>query len=300
MNLNNTVLKIASVFIALVVWFIVATSEQQEVSFYVPVKFVKEPDGLKAFTDTNLLSVLVKGSKISMKSLSFNDIKIEIDTSNFKSGDYLYRIKPSDIVLPSGISLIRVEPQDIRFTVDKVGKKTVKLVPSFLGELKNGFKIVGVNITPSYVTAFGTSKKIKNIDSVETLPINITDVDKNIKINIGVKLNEVITNTNPSEVTVEIRVAENIVDKQIMDFDIELKGLKDKFRDKLILQNKKVSFTLKGRSDKVENIEKVKAYVDVSKIDKAGRYELPVFVETIDDVEVYNIKPSKLIVEVKR
>ncbi|MCA1932447.1 MAG: hypothetical protein LDL13_02575 [Calditerrivibrio sp.] len=300
MNLNNTVLKIASVLIAVVVWFIVATSEQQEVSFYVPVKFVKEPEGLKAFTDTNLLSVLVKGSKISMKSLSFNDIKIEIDTSNFKSGDYLYRIKPNDITLPSGISLVRVEPQDIRFIVDKVGKKTVKVLPSFLGELKSGFKIVGVSITPSYVTAFGTSKKIKNIDSVETLPINITDIDKSIKMNIGVKWNEIITNTNPSEVTVEVRVAENIVEKQISDFDVVVKGVKDKFTDKLILENKKVSFTIKGRSDRVENIEKVKVYVDASKIDRVGRYELPVLVETGNDIEVYNIKPSKVMVEVKR
>jgi len=92
-TLNNNILKILSVIIAIIVWFVVATSEQQEVSFYVPIKFVSEPEGLKAFTDVNLVSVLVKGPKVSMKSLSFNDIRIEIDVSSFKSGEYLYRIK---------------------------------------------------------------------------------------------------------------------------------------------------------------------------------------------------------------
>lgn len=112
--LNNNILKVISILIAVVVWFIVATSEQQEVSFYVPVKFKNEAEGLKAFTDTTLLSVLVKGPKVSMKSFTFNDIKIEIDLRDFKSGEYLYRIKPTDVLLPSGIHLIRVEPQDIR------------------------------------------------------------------------------------------------------------------------------------------------------------------------------------------
>jgi len=172
--INNNILKIISVIIAVIVWFIVATSEQQEVSFYVPVKFKNEGEGLKAFTDTSLISVLVKGPKISMKNFTFNDIKIEIDLSNFQSGEYLYRIKPTDVMLPSGIHLIRLEPQDIRIMIDKLGKKTVKVIPSFIGDLKDGYKISSVVITPSYVTIYGTSKKIKALESVETLPINIS------------------------------------------------------------------------------------------------------------------------------
>jgi YbbR domain-containing protein len=288
------------VIIAIIVWFVVATSEQQEVSFYVPIKFVSEPEGLKAFTDVNLVSVLVKGPKVSMKSLSFNDIRIEIDVSSFKNGEYLYRIKPKDVILPSGISLVRVEPQDIRFIIDKVGKKMMKVVPSFIGEVKDGFKIVRVTINPSYVTVFGTSKKIKNIDSVETLPINISNLDKDMKIKVGIKLNEIITTAKPSEVDVDIKVSENIISKEITDFDIYMEGLDKRLNNKVILKKKKVSFVIRGRSDKLNNLDQLKAVVDLSKINKSGLYEVHVQIKGIDDVEVIDVIPSVVRVEVKR
>jgi len=115
---------------------------------------------------------------------------------------------------------VRVEPQDIRFIIDKDWEKMMKVVPSFIGEVRDGFKIVRVTINPSYVTVFGTSKKIKNIDSVETLPINISNLDKDMKIKVGIKLNEIITTAKPSEVDVDIKVSENIISKEITDFDI--------------------------------------------------------------------------------
>ncbi len=297
--LNNLALKIISIVIAVIVWFIVATSEQQEVSFYVPVKFKNEAEGLKAFTDTNLISVLVKGPKISMKNFTFNDIKIEIDLSNFQSGEYLYRIKPTDVMLPSGIHLIRVEPQDVRIMIDKLGKKTVKVIPSFIGEVKDGYKISSVTISPNFVTIFGTNKKIKVLESVETLPINISDLDKNIKQKIGIKLNEIISDSKPKEVEVEIKVTENIITKNISNYGLTLQNLNPSFKIKSLSPDK-VDISIRGRSDRLNNLEGLKLYVDLSGITKEGKYEFPISASKVEGIEVVEIYPNRIKIEVRR
>lgn len=297
--LNNLALKIISIIIAVIVWFIVATSEQQEVSFYVPVKFKNEAEGLKAFTDTNLISVLVKGPKISMKNFTFNDIKIEIDLSNFQSGEYLYRIKPTDVMLPSGIHLIRVEPQDVRIMIDKLGKKTVKVIPSFIGEVKDGYKISSVTINPNFVTIFGTNKKIKVLESVETLPINISDLDKNIKQKIGIKLNEIISDSKPKEVEVEIKVTENIITKNISNYGLTLHNLNPSFKIKSLSPDK-VDISIRGRSDRLNNLEGLKLYVDLSSITKEGKYEFPISASKVEGIEVVEIYPNRIKIEVRR
>lgn len=297
--INNNILKIISVIIAVIVWFIVATSEQQEVSFYVPVKFKNEGEGLKAFTDTSLISVLVKGPKISMKNFTFNDIKIEIDLSNFQSGEYLYRIKPTDVMLPSGIHLIRLEPQDIRIMIDKLGKKTVKVIPSFIGDLKDGYKISSVVITPSYVTIYGTSKKIKALESVETLPINISGVDANLKQKVGIKVGEIISDAKPGEVQVELKIVENIIVKNLNNLSFILENLNPHFKVVRINPDR-VDLSVKGRSDKLNSLDNLKLFVDLSKINKDGIYELPIKVTGIEGVEVVDILPSKIKIEVRR
>lgn len=300
MTLSNTFLKIISVIIAIIVWFIVVTSEQHEVSFYVPIKFSNEPQGVKGFTDTNLISVLVKGPKMTLKNLTFNDIRVVIDLSNFKSGEYLYRIKPNDIILPSGISLIRVEPQDIKITIDKVVKKTVKVVPSFIGEVKNGYKIFGVSVTPNHVTAYGVGKKIKLIDSIETLPINISDLGENYKTKIGLKLNDVISGTAPNEVVVEIKITENIVQKEYSGIDVSVEGIRKDLMGKMKLHEKTVDIVVKGRSDGVDQIEELKPFLDLSTISKYGIYDIPVKIKVPEGVEVVSVKPQKIKVEVKK
>lgn len=297
--INNNILKIISVIIAVIVWFIVATSEQQEVSFYVPVKFKNEGEGLKAFTDTSLISVLVKGPKISMKNFTFNDIKIEIDLSNFQSGEYLYRIKPTDVMLPSGIHLIRLEPQDIRIIIDKLGKKTVKVIPSFIGDLKDGYKISSVVITPSYVTIYGTSKKIKALESVETLPINISGVDGNLKQKVGIKVGEIISDAKPGEVQVELKIVENIIVKNLNNLSFVLENLNPHFKVVRINPDR-VDLSVKGRSDKLNSLDNLKLFVDLSKINKDGIYELPIKVTGTEGVEVVDIIPSKIKIEVRR
>ncbi|MCX8084937.1 MAG: CdaR family protein [Calditerrivibrio sp.] len=298
MMLSNNLLKLISILLAIIVWFIVATSEQQETSFYVPVKFKNEMEGLKAFTDTNLVSVLVKGPKISMKSFTFNDIKIEIDLSGFQHGEYLYRIKPSDIILPSGISLIRVEPQDVRITIDKVGKKQVKVVPSFVGELKDGYKIVSVNINPQTVTIFGTNKKIRLLENVETLPINLSDASRSFKQKIGIKVTDVISDAKPQEVEVEVKIAENIIEKTFFNIPVLLErpwgGLR--FR---VLSKDRVDITVKGRSDKIISLDNLSIKANTTGITQKGIYNVPLKVLNLPgDVELLQVEPKSIKIEV--
>ncbi|PMP69331.1 MAG: hypothetical protein C0187_07455, partial [Calditerrivibrio nitroreducens] len=164
---------------------------------------------------------------------------------------------------------------------------------------KDGYKISSVTITPSHVTVYGTSKKIKALESVETLPINISGVDASLKQKVGIKVGEIITDAKPNEVQIELKVVENIIVKNLNNLSFVLENLNPHFKV-IRINPDRVDLSVRGRSDKLNSLDNLKLFVDLSKINRDGIYELPVKVAGIEGVDVVDITPSRIKIEVRR
>jgi len=98
---------------------------------------------------------------------------------------------------------------------------------------------------------------------------------------------------------VEIKISENVINKVLSNLEIDYDNLKPGFKVRAISRDK-FNVDIKGRADKINSVEKVRLYVDLSHITKEGKYELPVLSSKIDGVEVLNIYPDKIKLEVKK
>jgi len=300
MLLNNIFLKVLSVILAISMWLIVATSEYDQIQFSVPVKLRNVPDSRVAVTDENLINVTLRGPRLILNSLSYNDINVEIDVSNFTSHTTEYRIKDSDISIPSGVEVVRVSPPSVNITIDNIISKKVDVSPFFVGEPAKGFKVHTLEIKPSAVVVEGAATLLNNITTIETLPINLSGKFKKVNYSVGMKRINGIKNIDPPQVEVVVTFQEDIVQQEFKNISIIMRNQKEGYTYKLL--TKKADITVKGRSDILnsENVVKnMTLYVDVSGLEE-GQYLRDIKSESTIKVDIVAISPSKARLEVLR
>lgn len=292
---NNLMLKIISVVLAIGLWLYVYTSDYTEMSFNVPVKVVNLNENLVAINESGLVNVVLRGPNFSLKSISFNDIKINVDGSNFEVGKMSYRIRLNEIKVPAGITVIKVEPSEIHFTIDKLIKKKVKVNPTFIGEPLKGYKVESVKVNPEYVELQGSERLLSKLEYVDTFPINLSSRYEPLVYSVGLKLPEGSKVIDNNLVEIIVKFTEDIVEYTISDLKLKVKGEKKNFKYEFI--DKDVTVRLKGRSDRLNanNIKNVvELFVDVSHIEQPGIYLLKVDRVLKTNVEVIDIKPEKV------
>ncbi len=297
---SNLSLKIFSVLIALVLWFVVSTSDISDMKVYVPVKLINISEGYVAVTDDSLIYVHIKASNMILKNLNHNDIKISIDVSNFKTGTTRYRIKKDDIKVPGGVEVIETEPQEIFITVDKLVNKKVRVVPTFIGEPREGFKIANVKSFPDTVTVQGAKSKIGDKDFIETLPINISGRSETMIYGIGMKMGDGFKSVSPEQIEVYITFKEDIVTKTIENYPVEIKAA-DNQTFKYTLLPKKVKIKISGRKDKMKDKyikDKIKLFVTMDNETGAGKYLKQIKYKS-NDLKIISIEPSQVRIEVE-
>lgn len=298
---NNLLLKTTSVILAIGLWFFVATSDYTEVSFTVPIKIENLNDNMVAINKTGLVNVVLRGPNFSLKNMSYNDIKVSIDASNFNVGEIKYRVKTSEVKVPAGIDVVEIVPSEVVFLVDEVITKIVKINPTFIGEPLKGYKVSSVKMIPESVELQGAKRILSKLDFIDTLPINLSSRYETLIYSVGLKLPDGVNLAENTQVDAVVKFSEDIVEYSFNDFVINFRGANPDLKYRII--DNEINVKVKGRSDRLnsDNTKKLlELYVDVSKILKPGKYLLKIDKLLKDDIEVVSITPDKVRVEVER
>lgn len=296
--LNNLHLKIVALLIAVTLWLSIVTGEFQEISLYVPVKLTNIPEGYVAVTDEHLINVHAKGPKSLVSEEKFSDVNIELDVSSMKPGYTDTMIKPDEIKMPPGIIVTDVQPSNIQIIVDSLILKEMKVAPTFIGEPALGYKVGSVTVYPENVKVKAAQSKIAEQNTVETLPVNLTDKKDPITYSIGMKSYEGIQEYMPPQVEVFVTFKEDIQEKEFDGIPIRPvllhNGLKAKISDTLKI---KVS----GRVDLLQDdVLKSELYptVDMSGVKSKGKYLRKININDSKLFKVLKVEPEKVRVEV--
>jgi len=296
--LNNLHLKFTAVFIAVLLWLSLVTGEFQEISLYVPVKLTNIPEGYVAVTEDHLINVHAKGPKALIGEEKFTDVNIEINVAGMKPGYTNSIINVDDIKMPPGIQVVDVEPKSIEIIVDTLILKSMKVAPTFIGEPAIGYKVGSVNVFPENVQVKAARSKIESQNTVETLPVNLSDKRDPITYSIGMKPYEGIQEYIPSQVEVFVVFKEDIQEKEFENVPVRAlqlqKGLSAKIKDDIKIK-------VVGRVDLLEDsVLKSELYpsVDLSTIRAKGKYLRKIKVNDSKLFKVLKIEPEKIRVEV--
>ena len=304
--------KVIAVFFAILLYMKVSTQlGEEQILQRIPINVVPHGniDVMNFYPET--VDITVRGSKQKIRLLTPSDIRIEIPITETVLKQHNFQINKSFsidisdqyIKLPPGINLIRTTPNDITIHCDKRISKEVKVEVAFKGTPPIDYERGEVTTIPKTATLTGPESILKDIKTIPTAPVYLdkTTVD-NFMVDRKLQSVDEKILVSPSSVQVKVEIYK-VMGTSVFD-NIPVNILLGKENAKLgfkpTLLSNTVNITLRGPNSELEMLaeEQIKAFVDISKFNKPGIYQVKVDCWTNDPrINVKFIEPAMLNVE---
>lgn len=295
---NKTLLKILSILIALGMWVMVVSGHEETKEMTVPVRLINIPQSKVAISDFSNVSINIKGAARLMQSLTNSDVLLDIDVSGFTDGQSIRRILTSDFKTPLGLEVADVNPSELRITLDNVTAKEVRVLPSIIGEVKQGYMVESITLKPNSVTVTGAKTVLSQLENISTMPINLSERNENFVQNVLLKEYDGVTKMHPSSVEVRVKLRENMIEHEFTNVPVECMNLKSNL---MVSNTPSLSYVkARGREDIIDTfLDTVTFVTDCSHINGPGTYKGSVAYRTNFIVDILNLEPQTINIEIK-
>lgn len=204
---SNIGLKLLSVILAITLWFFVAYRGQSEMVIDASIEFKNVPAGMELLKQSiRKVSLNIMGHESMLNRLRPADIKVSVDLSNGKRGEATYYFDTNNVIIPSTVKVLRLEPSYIKVTLDESVSKVIPVKAYIIGEPEKGYKITAIHVKPSSVAVEGAKTEIEKIALLRTEPLDITGLDGDIIQNVRLNTNGRNIRMKISEVKVEVHI----------------------------------------------------------------------------------------------
>lgn len=225
---RNLGLKLASLVLAFVLWFLVAQiyDPKDTVTFNnIQVRLIntelldEEGKVYEVLDNSNLVRVTVTGPQSIVKSeLRRSDIVAEADMSKLTDINTIAITYYCENVSNDSVE-IKGNHDSVRLNVEDKTSKWIKLESNTIGEVASGYLIGNVTLDQTNIEVTGPKSAISQVDHAG-VDINVTDSTSSLSANIDIKLydadgNEltlesVKKNVNSAHMTVEVLATKEV------------------------------------------------------------------------------------------
>ncbi len=205
------------------------------------------------------------------------------------------------------INNITFNPSEVEVNIPIVKAeltKSVGIKVQTTGQVSTGYWISSITTNPAEISIAGTTSVLKTINYLETKPINIEGIDKNITRTVDINVPGGVTLVDQiNTISVSIEVNQQTTNKQINP-KIVYNNLSSSLKvDSIEPQN--VNLNISGSNKIIESAsaDNIKLNLDLSKYTSEGSYYIDInnnMVEATDGITVLNILPSSIKVNLSK
>jgi len=293
---KNFSVKVAALLITILLWFVVITTRKMEVVKKVGLNFMTAQEYVATNDVNNQVDVRVLGPSAFLREVTEHSSVVNIDVRDKKPGIYSYKIYNDMIKLPMGVKVVGFYPSDISYRIEPVKTKKVKVLPSFTGQLAEGYRLNSSNVEPSFVEIEGAESVLANTEDIYTEVVDLSDVKRTSVFSVGIdpKYTAKFHRISNKKFSLYVDVAPFVVSKKFYGVNIVPLGAKN-FK----LNKSTVTVEVQGTKMAMEkfNASDIKASVDLS-FNAPGKYDEVVLVKLPQGFELLGVEPKKVNVTV--
>ena len=207
--LENAVLKIVALVFAIALWFLVVGEKRTEVGFLIPLEFKNLPgDMIIAGEPLHEIEVRVLGSKKILANLSPVQLTADLDLSTAKEGINNFIISLRDVKVPKGVEVIKINPASLLIHIEpQIISKAIRVKVKLTGSPARGISIKGISVKPDTVKIFGVQTRLKDMEEIYTVPMDINGIRNDKTAAIAIHLNGTgLKRVEPDTVKVKVTV----------------------------------------------------------------------------------------------
>lgn len=177
--MRNLGLKIVSLLLACFVWFIVSAPRRERVRERImtaPLSIVSVPASLVITTPIpGSVAVRVRGRMSDLRNLGSQSLDVPVDLNWVQQpGEIEITLRPKAINVPAEIEVVSIEPNKIRFRVEKLARRTVPIRPFLVGQPSKNFVVGEPVAEPAVALVSGPASQILKLSEVATERIIMT------------------------------------------------------------------------------------------------------------------------------
>ena len=108
-------LKLLALAFAAGLWVFVMTSEKTNLVVVLPLELGPIPTGLVVTSEQpENIEVQLHGLRSALSRVSLDSLRVRVNLAGARPGDLLISLGPEQIVVPPGVSVLRVNPSVVR------------------------------------------------------------------------------------------------------------------------------------------------------------------------------------------
>ena len=270
--------------------------------FSVPLD-VTTPSGLavaSAFPKT--VRITLRGAGDAIFPILEEDVGAEASLeSHHSAGVYRAEVKVSRHGTAQNVEPleIRVDPQEITFTLEPLTEKRVNLIPDLRGAPAYGFELVQSAVTPSAVVIRGARSRVQGVSALPTEEIDLTGRTGSFASKVRIMLpSALVSLAGDAQADFKATIQESTVEKTFDDVAVESVDLSPHLALKAPPGTGSVQ--VQGTQLIVDGVrpEQVRLLLDLAGVRRTGQYTLHPHPETTSSVTVLDWSPKDVVVDI--
>jgi YbbR domain-containing protein len=172
---HNFWLKLASLLLAIVLWFLVAHDPIAEVEMRVPIEFRNLPDNLEIdsanFTEAQ---IRVRGPERLIHRLQVTDARAEVDLANVPPGERTFDLTSRQVHVPHDLEVVQIIPGQFHLSFDNRATRVVEVRPRVTGNFASGMRVAQTIADPPNVMITGPRRRVEAVEAATTDPVDVS------------------------------------------------------------------------------------------------------------------------------
>jgi hypothetical protein len=182
--------RLASVALAVGLWFVIAGKQTAERGLPVPVELRNVPRDLEITGDAvDAVDVRVRASPGLINSLDSGKVLATIDLAGAQEGERIVQMTPGMIQVPYGFRVVKITPSLLTLNLERTQRKSIPVRPRVIGRPAPGYEVAEVTSDPAEVQVAGPRSRVQEIESAFTEPVSVEGADQTATemVNVGLE-----------------------------------------------------------------------------------------------------------------
>lgn len=288
---DNLTTKIVSVLVAIVLWIVVLSSRNVDISKDVPLEVITSSEVVVGNELPDRITFQLSGPKAFRRAVQErNEAPIRINLTGVKPGTVSYSFSPEDIRLPLGMKVASISPANIRVKLETMRYTHVKVRADIRGEPEKGYRIIRTEVSPEQVQIKGSKTQLSNINEIVSVPVNINGATQDIKQPLSFELSHLGVSIEGPTPTLTVRV-----EPVSPNFRLRNVGVKVLSPHAYKLSDSAVTVFVRASPEDLKSLDHNRVFAEIDlRGQKKGKYTIGVKVNTPKSMSVIRVVPDKI------
>jgi hypothetical protein len=221
---KDWMLRILSLGLAIVLWYFVGGEDIVNKNIMVPVEVINLPRDLVISNQFKKeIEVSITGPRSMVLDMGKGNVVRQVDLLEATPGTMVLENSNDVIQVPRGVKVLRIQPESIILSLDKMIQKQLEVSPVTRGTPAPDYILKEIRMEPDSISITGPQTVLSQFDVLKTSVIDIQGLRESTEIQVPLELDPVIIDLiGETTITASLDIAVETVHKTISGMVVEV------------------------------------------------------------------------------